>query len=77
MQSLRKPDPNEVPLSAAEVRFAVRQKIIAKPYPGFVDTDPEDEPDDWPVQRVVKPVGTWGIQSRGLRHAQPWDGLAV
>ena len=77
MNALRLPEQNEVALSPAEVRFAVRKKLIAKPSEHFVETDPDDEPDAWPVYRVIKPAGCWGIKKPGLRHAQPFDGLAA
>lgn len=37
--------------------------------------DPTDELDTWPPLHRVRPAGTWGIYSPGLRQAQPFDGL--
>ena len=69
MKTLRQPEPNETPLSPDEVLFAVHKRLIVKPE-GF-----DDEVDTMPAKRIIRPVGTWGIKSTGLRHAGPFDGL--
>lgn len=63
--TLRTPDANETPLSAAEIEIAVKLKLI----------DPDDEIDLWPIKRCYVPSGCWGIRRKGLRYAHPFDGL--
>jgi hypothetical protein len=70
MKPLRPPEPNETPLSAEELAFALHKRLIAQPN-GF---DP-DEVDIMPVKRIIRPAGTWGIKTQGLRHADPFDWL--
>jgi len=70
MKPLRPPELNETPLSADEVLFAVHKKLITQPE-GF---DP-DEIDTMPIKRIIRPAGTWGIKTQGLRRADPFDGL--
>lgn len=64
-EPLRQPEPNEVPLSAEEIAIGIKLKLI----------EADDECDTWPIQRKYVQAGCWGIQRRGLRHAQVWDGL--
>jgi hypothetical protein len=36
-----------------------------------------DHLDFSPPVRVLRPAGTWGIYSPGLRKAEPFDGLVI
>lgn len=55
-------------MSAAEVLVAVKLGLVA---------DDADELDAWPAVRRIRPAGTWGVFTPGLRRAGPFDGLTA
>ena len=75
---IRLPEQGEVPLSASEVVVAVRLRLVDRCALAFFQPfNPDDERDTWPAERRYLPAGLWGINQPGLRHAQPFDGLAA
>jgi len=66
-QDLRAPEPGETGLSPSEIQHAISIRVLAE----------DDETDLWPVVRRMVPAGSWGIKAKGLRRAEPFDGLAV
>lgn len=65
---VRAPASGETALSAAEVLVAVKLGLVA---------DDADELDAWPAVRRIRPAGTWGVFTPGLRRAGPFDGLTA
>jgi hypothetical protein len=65
-KSLRRPDVDETGLSAEEIEVAIKLRLV----------DDDDELDLWPPKQRFIPAG-WGIRSKGLRYAHPFDGLAT
>ena len=65
--NLRPPEPGETGLSAAEIQHAIAIRVLVV----------DDETDLWPVVRRHVAAGSWGIKAKGLRHAEPFDGLAA
>lgn len=55
-------------MSAEEKEHAVRKRVVTS-YNG------SDEVDKYPLIRIFRPVGSWGLTKPGLRKAQPFDGL--
>lgn len=75
---IRKPEPGETPLSAAEIRFAVWRSIVKKNDVAAIAIDEQaDEVDTLPVQRSHKLAGMWERRNVGLMaRPSPWEGLA-
>ena len=65
---VRAPEPDETPLTAAEVQTGANFGLLR---------DPFDEVDQWPVTQLWRPVGSWE-KRRAALLAKPthWDGLA-
>lgn len=60
---IRPPEPNETPLSWAEVEVAVKLGLVY---------DLHDEIDTFPPKRIIRKAGTWKckVERRGM-----WSGL--